>query len=449
MANAHAPGELSPYPAERKAWYVVGVLFVVTLFSQLDRQLPALLVQPLRAEFGISDTGFSLLQGYAFAVVYTLAGLPLGRLIDHANRRNLVLIGMLVWSAMTFLSGFAETYRQLLIARMGVGIGEAVLGPAAFSIIADYVRPERRGRALAVYYLSLAAGSGASLFLGGLVLRLTPTDGMEFPFIGPLDSWRWVFILAGAPGLLLAFLMLSVREPVRRDVARWGDGQTKEGSIGEFLTYLTANARTFSRALVFPAVVGIAGTGAMAWAPAFFERRFAILPGDSGLVLGIVQAGSALIGIISCGLLSDRWRAQRVPAARLRVTLVGWLIMAPGLLTWPLVDDPMLSFLLLTLNLTGICWMLAAAPVMIQEIVPNRMRGQAIALYQLVGGLVGIGFGPMSVALITDNVFGDDKALPYSLALIGMPVVMITLWLCWSGLRPYAASHRALDPSAP
>ncbi|MDB4281979.1 MFS transporter, partial [Paraglaciecola sp.] len=140
---SHTPGTLS------------ASFFLVTVLSQMDRQLPTLLVGPIRAEFGISDTAFSILQGYAFAIVYTLAGIPLGRLVDRSHRRNMILIGLLFWSLMTICSGFAQTYWQLFAARMGIGVGEAVLAPAAYSMIADYVRPHRRGRALALYYMSI------------------------------------------------------------------------------------------------------------------------------------------------------------------------------------------------------------------------------------------------------------------------------------------------------
>src|ERR1700749_1649070 len=150
------------YPNVAYAWYVVALLFAATLVSQLDRQFPALLVRPLKHEFALSDTAFSLLQGYGFAIFYTLAGLPLGRLVDRGNRRNLICVGLLFWSTATGLFAFAHSYTQLLLARVGVGIGEAVLAPAAYSMIADYIEPSRRGRALAVYYVSIAIGSGAS-----------------------------------------------------------------------------------------------------------------------------------------------------------------------------------------------------------------------------------------------------------------------------------------------
>jgi MFS family permease len=435
-----------PYPSEGYAWFVIGVLFVVTLFSQLDRQFPALLVKPIRHAFGISDTGFSLLQGYAFAIVYTLAGLPFGRLVDRTNRRNLIVGGVLVWSLMTILAGLAQTYWQLFATRMGVGVGEACLAPAAYSIIADYVPNARRGRALSVYYVSLAIGSGASLFLGGLIFRLVPATGVVLPLLGALPSWKVMFMMAGAPGLVVAFLLLAVREPVRRDNARSEPG---EGSLSEFLAYLKLHAATFARLLTYPAVLAVVGYGALAWAPALYERRFAIPPKSSGLVLGGLVAAAGLTGTLISGFLSDRWTARQVPGARLRVTLVAWALIIPGTVAWPLVGDARLSFALLALTVGSISLAQAAAPAAIQDVVPNRMRGQAIAVYLLIAGLLGIGFGPTAVALITDRLFHSDAALPYSLALVGAPMALAGMWLSWSGLKPYAGTRAKLLGETP
>src|ERR1700744_4388924 len=187
MSDSKALDErAAPYPPQTYAWYVIAVLFIVTLLSQLDRQLPALLVKPLRHDFAINDTGFSFLQGGAFAIFYAFAGVPLGWLVDRTVRRNMIVVGMLIWSAMTVFSAFAMDYHQMVIARMGVGIGEAVLAPAAYSMIADYVAPNRRGRSLAVYYVALAIGSGVSLILGGLITKLVPAAGLVLPIAGLL-----------------------------------------------------------------------------------------------------------------------------------------------------------------------------------------------------------------------------------------------------------------------
>jgi MFS family permease len=431
------------YPPERYAWFVIAILFVVTLFSQLDRQFPALLVKPIRHALGITDTGFSFLQGYAFALVYTLAGLPFGRLVDRVNRRNLIIGGIVVWSVMTILAGFAQTYWQLFATRMGVGVGEACLAPAAYSIIADYVPRARRGRALSVYYVSLAIGSGASLFLGGLILRAVPASGLVLPLIGATPAWKAMFMMAGAPGLLIVFLLLAIREPVRRDPGSL-ELAAGAGSLGEFLAYLARHASTFSRLLTYPAVLAVIGYGALAWAPALFERRYGLAPKSSSLVLGGLVAGAGLVGTLISGYLSDRWANAQVPAARLRVTMIAWAVMIPAATLWPLAGSARLSFILLALTVGSLSIAQAAAPAAIQDVVPNRMRGQAIAIYLLIAGLLGIGFGPTAIALVTDRVFHSDAALPYSLALVGAPMALIGLWLSWSGLKPYARTRAEL-----
>ena len=435
------------YPPIRYAWYVIGVLFVATLLSQLDRQLPALLVRPIRAEFGISDTAFSFLQGYAFALFYTFAGLPFGWLIDRTIRRNLIIGGMVLWSVMTVLSGFAQSYNALVLTRMGVGIGEAVLAPAAYSMIADYVSPQRRGRAFSVYYLALAIGSGASLILGALIARLIPDAGLSLPGVGLMSPWRVTFLVAGAPGLLLALLLFTVREPARRDAAAALLSKAGAG-WGDFLAHLKRHFATFSRVLTYPGVVAVVGYGTLAWAPTFFDRRFHIPTKTSGLIIGALVAGGGLVGTLVSGWLSDRWAARGVPAARLRVAMLAWLLVLPTVCAWSLVGVPWLSFALLTVVITGFGMAQAAAPTAVQEITPNRMRGKAVAVYLLIGGLVGIGFGPMSIALVTDHVFKNDASLPYALAIVGGPVSLLGLWLTWSGLRPYQRTAEALKAEA-
>lgn len=427
------------FPPAAQAWTVIAILWIVTLFSQLDRQLPALLVRPLKAEFGITDTQFSLLQGYAFALVYTVMGLPFGRLVDRTSRRNLILFGIIVWSTMTVLAGFATSYWELLLARVGVGVGEAVLAPAAYSIIADYVAPARRGRALGVYYVSLAIGSGASLLLGGLILGLLPAAGLNVPGIGMLAPWQLTFILAGLPGIPLVLLLLFVREPLRHETHG-----VERASIRDFLRYVAAHRSTFSRLLTYPALIAAIGYGMLAWAPAFFERQFHMPIAHVGLALGPLVAVSGLVGTLISGFLSDRWLAQGKPAARFRVTLVAWVLIVPSASLWSLMPSAALAFAMLALVVTGTAIAQAAAPPSVQDVFPNTMRGQAIALYLLLAGLVGIGLGPMLVALVTDHLFGDDSKLGLSIVVVAVPMTLLGLWLSISGQRPYARTLAAL-----
>lgn len=439
-----APQKLEqPYPSMRYAWYVIGVLFLVTLFSQLDRQLPALLVRPIRATFGISDTQFSLLQGYAFSLCYTLMGLPLGRLVDRAVRRNLIFWGLLFWTVMTALSAFADSYAWMMLARMGVGVGEAVLAPAAYSMIADYVAPERRGRAMAVYYTSLAVGSGASLLLGGWLIGAIPRDGVALPLAGLLPAWRLCFLAAAAPGIVLAALLLTVREPARRAQEAYSDAP----SVGQFIAYLRQHRATFARLLTYPALLAMIGYGMLSWAPAVFDRRFHIPVSRSGVILGALIAAAGVAGTLCSGFLSDWWIKREIGAARFRVALVGIAICAPMAALWPVAGDPVTAFVLLGCAVFGLSIAQSAAPASIQEVVPNRMRGQAIAIYLLIAGLLGIGLGPVLVALVTDRVFHDDAMLPQAVSLTVLPTALLAVWLCWSGLKPYGATYRAMRTS--
>ena len=435
------------YPNVSYAWYVVAVLFAATLLSQLDRQLPALLVRPLKQEFGISDTAFSLLQGYGFAIFYTLAGLPLGRFVDKGSRRNLIIAGLLFWSIATALFAFAQSYTHLMLARVGVGIGEAVLAPAAYSLIADYIEPARRGRALAAYYVSLAIGSGASLLLGSWLLRAIPHAGVQIAGFGVFSSWRAAFLFAAAPGIPLALLMaLSLREPKRHELSQ--EASATAPSIREFTHYLRRHRATFLRVLTYPTLLAIIGYGTLAWAPAQFDRRFAIPPARSGIVIGILVASAGLIGTLLSGYLSDHFTRLQMRAARLRVAFIGALLLPAPAVLWPLSGTPEIAYGLLFLTVFSLSIAQSAAPALIQSVVPNRMRGQAIATYLLLAGLLGIGLGPTLAALLTDYVFKDSSALRYSLAVSAAPTALLALWLIGSGLKPYEATTVALRLNA-
>jgi len=435
----------APYPSLQYAGYVIAVLFLITLFSQLDRQLPALLVRPIRAQFAISDTAFSLLQGYAFSICYTLMGLPLGRMVDRATRRNLIFWGMLFWTAMTAASAFASSYTMLFIARMGVGVGEAVLAPAAYSMIADYVAPERRGRALAFYYTSLAVGSGASMLLGGWLLGAIPKEGMELPLLGLLPAWRICFLAAAAPGVVLALLLMTVREPMRRELS----AKAEACSVSEFIAFLKQHRRTFARLLTYPALLAMIGYGMLSWAPALFERRFDMPVSRAGIMLGLIIAAAGLSGTLFSGFLSDRWLRMNVDAARFRVSLVGTVVCAPMAVLWPLADNATAAFILLGVSVFGLSISQAAAPACIQEVCPNNMRGQAISVYLLIAGLLGIGLGPTMVALVSDHVFHGGSKLHYAISVTVLPTALVAIWLCWSGLKPFALTRKVVRTVTP
>ena len=206
----------SGYPSRPYAWAVVAILIATAVLSYTDRQVLSLLVDPIRGELGISDGQVSLLLGTAFAVVYGIAGIPLGLLADRTSRRNLIFLGVLVWSCGTLACGLSHSFGQLFSARIVVGLGEAVLSPAAISLISDYFPPSRRGTAVGFFLSGIAMGIGAAILIGGGVLHMVESGVLAGTPLASQPAWRLVLLLIGAPGLLWSLAILVIREPARR-----------------------------------------------------------------------------------------------------------------------------------------------------------------------------------------------------------------------------------------
>ena len=208
----------SGYPSPVYSWYVVVVLTVAYMFSFLDRQILALLIEPIRQDLEITDFQISLLLGLAFGIFYTALGIPIGRLADRRSRRGIIAVGVTIWCLMTAACGLARNFSQLFLARIGVGVGEATLNPSAYSLISDYFPRQRRGRAISFYNMGVSLGAGVAMVVGGQIIAFAfDTPRVTLPIVGELYAWQLVFLLVGLPGLLIAALMITVREPERRD----------------------------------------------------------------------------------------------------------------------------------------------------------------------------------------------------------------------------------------
>jgi MFS family permease len=324
---------------------------------------------------------------------------------------------------------------------MGVGIGEAVLSPAAYSLIADYIRPERRGRAISVFYLSYAIGQGAAFSIGALLLRSIPDTGIDLPLIGVHAPWRIAFLLAGMPGLLLAFVLLTVREPARREVTL---GASAGNTIADdsAVRHVRAHAMAYMPLFAIPSAMAIVGYTAMNWAPAFFARRFDLPPTSAGPILGGMMMAAGLFGTLIAGALGDRLVRRRVAGARLPLALAASAMLVPTSL-WPLAPQLWLSMTMLGIMMFGLMLGLACMPAIAQDITPNRMRGQVVAAYAFVAGIIGIAIAPTLVALLTDHVFRDEALVGYSLAVVAFPAALFGAIACWAGLKPYARTYDA------
>lgn len=431
-------GEASAgYPPRAYAFFVIVVLMIATAHSQLDKQFPGLMVAQIRDAFDISDTQFSLFQGAAFALFYAFMGPVFGRMIDTRNRRNLIIFGILFWSTMTVAAGFATNYWQLLLTRVGVGIGEAVLAPAAYSMIADYVEPRIRGRAMGIYMAANAVGTALSLFLGGLIVGAVSHGTLiDLPLMRDMAPWQTAFVLVGLPGFVTAAMMLVAREPTRQ--AHGSNIKlAAKGVSAEFFAYIRQTRVAFGCVLAAQVLVHFVGNCIVPWLPTVFIRGYGMAPAQVGVILGICLFTGSVIGFFLSGWLSDRWVAKGRPDARLLPLFVGYLIFIPAVIIWPLCGNLWVAFPMFTIQCIGHVMAVATLPMTTQDIVPARMRGQAVTLVLLITTLLGWAVGPTAVALVTDYVFHDDNALPYSLVLTTVPAAALALLVAWIGRRAY------------
>lgn len=419
------------YPTAARAYAALAILVLVTFSALLDRYLIALLLQPIRAEMSITDTQASLLQGLAFALFYSLLGIPFGRLVDRGNRRNIIIVGVFLWSLMTVLCGLAETYTQLFLARLGVGFGEACLAPAAYSLLTDLFTPRRHGRALATFTFGSVAGGGGSFIVGAAALSLAGQMVVELPGYGVLAPWRLTFVLIGAPGILVALLMLLIREPQRHGV-----GATEAAPTwGELWAFVRSIRKPFMLLTAGHCAATVAGTGITGWLAVFLARTYGVPTHEGGHWIGWVLISSGLLGSIVAGSFADSRLISRLKGQRLIVSAAAAIATLPFILSFPLATTATLAVVgyfaySLMYNIHVCC-----APTVLQDILPNRFKGQVSAIYWLCVGVVGFGGGSTAVALITDKVFGADEMVRYSLMAVGAPA-MIIAFLCYMACRP-------------
>lgn len=420
-------------PVQRpdNAIYACALCFVAFVLAYLDRQIISVMVETMRQDLALSDTGISLLHGFAFSVLFAVAGYPLGKLSDVSNRRNILVAGIVVWSVATMLCGLASDFWHLFASRVAVGIGEACLAPACASLLADYFEPGRRGRAMSMMSAGASTGGGLSILLGGLVLQLAPAE-THIPLIGTVAPWQLAFLLVGTPGLLLAALMLSVAEPARQEALHADGAQPHIGP--HFRAHPAAFAYTYA-AFACAFIILYAYSS---WMPALLIRAHGMEPGQIAFIVGIALIVNGPVAGIVGGAASDAAFRRRGPIGRYRLLL--WTI--AGLLLFGLLlarSGHLWTTLLALQGLSFFGSMLAGLSYqIINEMVPNRARGRAVAIYLMVGNILGLGLSPTAVALLTDHVFnaapGDVR---YSIVTVVIPAALLGILFILLGSKPY------------
>lgn len=429
MTEPTTPDARRPTPAH--AWWAVAVLALANVSAFVDRQILSLLVVPIRRDFGIGDVEMSYLMGLSFALFYTVLGLPIGRLADRHSRRAIIGAGVAVWSLMTVLSGLARGYPQLLLARVGVGVGEAALGPAAVSLIADAFPRERRGAAMSVYALGTFVGSGLAYVLGGAVVGAVAGEGSwRWPLVGELRPWQSVFVAIGLPGLLVAALLLTVREPARAE-------RTARASYADLWRWVRANRRLFGCQSLGFALSATVNYGIAAWLATFLARTHGWPVSRAGLVQGALTMTVGVLGVLAGGRLADRLVRTGRADGPLLVGMIGAAGMFVCATLYPLVPSVSLAVALLVPVNFFAAFPWGAASAAAADVLPASLRAQGTALYLFIVSLVSGVLGPTAVAVATQRLFGGDASLRYGLALVSACGMAAALLLLQAARAPY------------
>lgn len=402
------------------AWWTVILLCTFYIISYIDRIIPSLLVTPLKQGFGISDFEFGLLFGGAFAVFYGLLGLPIARAVDRGNRKHLIFAGVVIWSACTFASGLATGFWMLVMLRMGLAVGEAVLSPAAYSMIGDLFPPERRSLPAAIYAAAGNIGTyGAYIAGAGIFAAIsTPRVASLFDLSG-LDTWQMVFFIVGFPGILVALLFFGTTcEPARSLTAEAGKDDRKAA-----VRFFMSRGRLFGGLFIGASFITVIIFAYGAWAPEFLHRTFGWSVEKAGLTYGATGVVASALGTLFFTRLADRLvrrgRRDGLVLAAISAATLGCLSASLAALM-PSAELSVAALGVMIFSLSGCSNVIVISN---QFTVPSQFRATAIAIMFMCTILIGLGIGPPLVAWLAETFFTGAAGIGPALALVSIAML--------------------------
>lgn len=420
-----------------RSWYTLGILTFSYSLAYIDRQLLNLLVDPIRHSLSISDTQLSLVQGLAFISAYLVAAPVFGRLVDITNRRNILVVGICMWSVFTALCGRADTYLGLFVARLGVGASEACVFPVACSMISDLFSAQRTPRALSIFVVGPLLGGGFSLLAGGLVIAFASDVRAHVPIFSALATWQLAFVLVGLPGFLLAAaLLLSVREPTRSRVVK-ATVDDRHYTIREAGVFIWQRRGFYARIYLALGMLAIVVLGMPAWFPSFLIRFYGVAPASVGFRFGLLVVTFGVAGVLLGPWVTRIVEKRGYEDAGLRTAACSMLVVTLFCAAIPFSPTPTgsLAFCAGAVFFFSLpTGMMAAA---MQLGAPSRMRGAVGALYTFFAQLIGFGLGPTSIALVTDKVFHNPRMIGYSIGIVCAISAALAAWLTFAALPHY------------
>ena len=441
---AAAPGS-APYPSTATAWYCTVLLGLLYWLSILDRTIISLMVDPIKNDIGISDVQFGMLHGMAFAVTFSLFGLVAGMLADRSSRRVIVFVSVAVWSIATAACGLAREFWHLLLARVGVGAGEAGLNPCATSMITDMFPPARLTLALAVYALGASAGSGCAYLFGGvLVETISKADTFLLPLVGAVRPWQAVFFIIGLPGIALALLSFTMQEPARRGVLRQPSQPVSSSLLGnyqELWRFMRSRGRFFAQHYLGFGLASMGIVGGTAWYPAHMGREFGWSGSMIGLGLGLSLIIGGVAGKLMAGKIVNYLFERGYKDAPFRYYSVALLMATPAGIIAMTSSSPwvfLAGFTLFQILITPLNVVYVAS---LNLVTPNELRGAGVAFFSTTVGLLSMSLGAVLIASFSDYLYGGNAiglgmATMYALCL---PLAALALF------RGRAPMHEAVS----
>jgi MFS family permease len=429
-----ADEQAARYPSALVRWYTVGVLCLLAFVSLLDRQILALLIQPIRQDLGLSDSQIGLVGGIAFSLFYTFGGLPVGWLVDRYSRRWVIYLGVTLWSIATAACGLARSFVQLFLARMTVGVGEASLHISAYSIMGDLFPKDRLTAAITTYHIGASTGNSFAFVIGGLVVGFVADGGVAgVPWLGEMRPWQVVFIAVGLPGILAALLMLTTPEAPRH---RKQSADAHSSSFAAVLPFWRRNMRFLLCHHVGFALISVMTIGMVFWSPSYMARTFHWSTPEIGSAVGLAHF-SGLFGLLLTGPLVDAWYRRGRKDAHLIATMVTLTVGSLALVGGILLETPwaFLGGVAFYQMVVGAVFP-AVAAALLQLVAPSEFRGRIGSIYMLGMSFLGSALGPQVIAFFTDFVFQDDAKVGLSIVAtvtVFTPAVLVLFLL---GLGP-------------
>jgi MFS family permease len=429
----------TPWPPPSRAWWAVGVFCIAAVLSYSDRQILSLLVDPIRADLHATDVQIGLLQGAAFALIYAVAGVGLGRAADVLPRRLVIVAGIVIWSLATLACGYATSFGSLFAARAAVGIGEAALAPAALSIITDSFQVNRRGVATGTFLMGMIVGGGVALALGGFILQAAQSGALRgLPVLGALAPWRSGLVILGLLGLPVALLAATVPEPARRHLI--GGSSARPVPLGDAAKRLAA---LWPALLPLYAAIGLASLCDFAilnWVPTFLSRRFGVGVAEIGGVLGTVVIVGGVLGSAGAGMVADRMVKRGGASSRL-VLAVGAMLAGIVATLFVLAPSPPLIFTLAGLWIFASTTGQSVGITVLQELAPGDARGLSVSIVSLINIGLGLALGAALPALILEHVLHDPAAVGTAITIVALPCAIVSTLL----YRAALAAARKVD----